>query len=242
MERNKTEQPFVVCHMLASLDGKIDGAFFAAPQTALALKVYGELRGFYSCQATLYGTTTMLGGYADRKVSPFPANGKGLPKEDWVNPAGKEMGNFIIAVDPAGELAYSGSTLEKKGRPAAHVIEMLTQQASPAYLAYLQERGVSYLFAGKERLDCALLLQKLYRQFGIDKLMLAGGGIVNGSFLAEGLVDEFSLVVAPVADGGSGVASFAQADFLPHWPPAAFHLKSAQTPQPDVLWLCYTKA
>lgn len=179
----------MVCHMLASLDGKIDGAFFAAPQTALALKVYGELRGFYGCQATLYGTTTMLGGYADRKVSPFPANGKGLPKEDWVNPAGKEMGNFIIAVDPAGELAYSGSTLEKKGRPAAHVIEMLTQQASPAYLAYLQERGVSYLFAGKERLDCALLLQKLYRQFGIDKLMLAGGGIVNGSFLAEGLVD-----------------------------------------------------
>ena len=232
----------MVCHMLASLDGKIDGAFFAAPQTALALKVYGELRGFYGCQATLYGTTTMLGGYADRKVSPFPANGKGLPKEDWVNPAGKEMGNFIIAVDPAGELAYSGSTLEKKGRPAAHVIEMLTQQASPAYLAYLQERGVSYLFAGKERLDCALLLQKLYRQFGIDKLMLAGGGIVNGSFLAEGLVDEFSLVVAPVADGGSGVASFAQADFLPHWSPAAFHLKSAQTPQPDVLWLCYTKA
>ena len=41
-----------------------------------------------------------------------------------MNPAGKEMGNFIIAVDPAGELAYSGSTLEKKGRPAAHVIEM----------------------------------------------------------------------------------------------------------------------
>ena len=71
--------------------------------------------------------------------------------------------------------------------------------------------------------------------------MLAGGGIVNGSFLAAGLVDEFSLVVAPVADGGSGVASFAQADFLLHWPPAAFHLKSAQTPQPDVLWLRYTR-
>ena len=25
------ERPFVVCHMLASLDGKIDGAFFGAP-------------------------------------------------------------------------------------------------------------------------------------------------------------------------------------------------------------------
>ena len=73
------ERPFVVCHMLASLDGKIDGAFFGAPQTAPALQVYGELRGFYSCQATLYGTITMLGGYADGKVSPLSANGKGLP-------------------------------------------------------------------------------------------------------------------------------------------------------------------
>ena len=65
------ERPFVVCHMLASLDGKIDGAFFGAPQTAPALQVYGELRGFYGCQATLYGTTTMLGGYADGKVLRF---------------------------------------------------------------------------------------------------------------------------------------------------------------------------
>ena len=27
------ERPFVACHMLASLDGKIDGAFFGAPVT-----------------------------------------------------------------------------------------------------------------------------------------------------------------------------------------------------------------
>ena len=235
------DRPFVVCHMLTSLDGKIDGTFFDAPQTVPAFQVYGELRRFYGCQATLYGTTTMLGGYADGKVSPLSANGEGPLQEDWVNPAGKEMGNFIIAVDPAGELAYSSPTLEKKGRPAAHIIEALTLQASPAYLTYLQERGVSYLFVGKERLDCDLLLQKLYRQFGIDKLMLAGGGIVNGSFLAASLVDEFSLVVAPVADGGSGAASFTQADFLPYWPPAAFHLKSAETPVSDVLWLRYTR-
>ena len=29
------DRPFVVCHMLASLDGKIDGAFFGAPETAI---------------------------------------------------------------------------------------------------------------------------------------------------------------------------------------------------------------
>ena len=166
-------------------------------------------------------------------------------REDQLSPRDRSL-ITVSALMASGildtSLLHHIQRAKANGVTATEMSEALTQQASPAYLAYLQERGVSYLFAGKERLDCALLLQKLYRQFGIDKLMLAGGGIVNGSFLAEGLVDEFSLVVAPVADGGSGVASFAQADFLPHWPPAAFHLKSAQTPQPDVLWLCYTKA
>ena len=234
------ERPFVVCHMLASLDGKIDGAFFGAPEAAPALKAYGELRNFYGCQATLYGTTTMLGGYADGRVGALSAGNVLPPKKDWVNPTVKALGNFIVSVNPVGELAFSSSTIEKKGRPTAHVIEALTEQASPAYLAYLQERGVSYLFAGEERLDCALLLQKLYRLFGIDKLMLAGGGIVNWSFASEGLVDEFSLVIAPVADSGSGVSCFEQAPFLPAAAPVPFHLKSAETPVQDVLWLRYT--
>lgn len=136
------ERPFVVCHMLASLDGKIDGEFFGLPQAAQAIKTYGELRSFYGCQATLYGTTTMLGGYSDGKAGKLPPAESNPPRADWVNPAGKTMGNFIVAVDPKGELAYSAPTIEKKGRPAAHVIEVLTQQASSDYLAYLQGLGV----------------------------------------------------------------------------------------------------
>ena len=151
------------------------------------------------------------------------------------------MGNFIVAVDPQGQLAYSGLSIEKKGRPAAHVIEALTEQAPPEYLAYLQRQGISYVTAGKGRLDCALLLQKLYSLFGVEKLMVAGGGIVNWSFASEGLVDEFSLVIAPVADGGSGVSCFEQASFLSAAAPVPFHLKSAETPERDVLWLRYTR-
>lgn len=124
---------------------------------------------------------------------------------------------------------------------AAHVIEALTEQVAPEYLSYLQNQGVSYLFAGEKRLNCTLLLEKLHRLFGINKLMLAGGGIVNGSFLAENLVDELSLVIAPVADGGNGVSSFTQVDFLPSWPPTAFHLKEVQTVVPNVLWVRYTR-
>ena len=231
---------FTVCQMLASLDGKIDGAFFSAPETAPALKAYGELRGFYNCQATLYGTTTMLGGYADGKA-PVPASADhSVPKADWVSEEGRALGNFIVSVDPAGELGFSSGVLEKKGRPAAHVIEALTGMVSPAYLAYLRERGVSYVIAGDRRLDCTLLLQKLQDLFGMDRLMIAGGGVTNWSFLQEGLIDEVSLVVAPVADGGTAAVSiFEQAAFLPPHGPVAFTLREAKVLDGNGLWLRY---
>lgn len=56
------EKPYVICHMLTSLDGKIDGAYFDADECVPALKAYGELRSDFGCQATLYGTMTMQGG------------------------------------------------------------------------------------------------------------------------------------------------------------------------------------
>lgn len=241
MEENKKNRPFVVCHMLTSLDGKIDGAFFGAAEAASALQAYGELRNFYRCQAVLYGTTTMLGGFADGKVSASLPEDTSILKEDWINGKGKAMGNFIVSMDPKGELAFSSHCLEKKGRPAAHVIEALTDQATPQYLAYLRKQGVSYLFAGKERLDCTVLLEKLGKEFGITRLMVAGGGVTNWSLLQERLIDELSLVIAPVADGGTeSVSIFERAEFLPPCSPAAFTLKECKALDGGGLWLRYS--
>lgn len=220
---------FVVCHMMASLDGKIDGAFFGAAEAAPALKAYGDLRDFYGCQATLYGTTTMLGGYADGKVEHLSPVPNPLLKEDWINGEGRDMGNFIVSVDPKGELAFSSHISERKGRKPAHIIEALTEQASPEYLSYLRKQEVSYVFAGKEVLDCGLLLQKLRNLFGIERLMVAGGGVVNWSFLSAGLVDEVSLVIAPVADGSTtAVSIFEQAPFLPGHSPVGLTLQQSK--------------
>lgn len=38
--------------------------------------------------------------------------------------------------------------------------------------------------------------------------MLAGGGLINGALLDAGCVDELSVVVAPVIDGGDGAVLF----------------------------------
>ncbi len=234
------ERPFVVCHMFTSLDRKIDGDFFGAQAAAPALAEYGSLRGFYGCEATLYGTTTMLGGFADGPAPALPEEDQSFPVLDYVNLSGREKGNFIVSIDPKGVLGFHSNILEKKGRPAAHIIEVLTEQVSPAYLGYLRQLGISYLFAGKGALDCGLVLRKLKKLFHIERLLIAGGGTVNWSFLQEGLIDELSLVIAPVADGGTdSVSIFERADFLPPHEPVAFRLMEAKPIAGDGLWLRY---
>lgn len=234
------DRPYVICHMLASLDGKIDGTFFSAPETAPGLRQFAKARTFYDCQATLYGTTTMQGGYADGRLAAPPTSDVFYPQTDYVAPS--EVASYIVSLDPDGVLAFSGKYLEKKNRPKAHVIEVLTQRVAPAYLAYLRRLDISYIFAGEERLDCKLLLEKLHRLFGISRLMVSGGGLTNWSFVQEDLVDEVSLVLVPMADGDRAAASvFEKAYFLPPRAPAAFTLKAVEPVEGDTLWLRYLR-
>lgn len=231
-------RPFVVCHMLSSLDGKIDGAFFAAPECKPASTEYGAIRGFYGCQATLYGTTTMAGSYSDGYAGELPGATISYPKEDYIAPS--DVTNYIVSLDPEGVLGWQSNYIEKKGRLKAHVIEILTERVSEDYLGYLRSFDISYLFAGKDQLDLALLLQKLKRYYPIERLMIAGGGIVNWSFLQAGLIDELSLVLAPIADGSNtAVSIFEQSVFSPGGKPVAFALKEIKQIDGNTLWLRY---
>ena len=95
------------------------------------------------------------------------------------------------------------------------------------------------LFRSKEQLDAALLLHKLKQKFSIERLMIAGG-MINWTFLQAGLIDEVSVVVAPMADGGrTAVSAFEKADFLPWHKPVAFTLKEVKQLPEEVLWLRY---
>lgn len=230
-------RPYVVCHMLTSLDGKISGDFMQAPETAAALRAYGALRGTLDCQATLYGTTTMLGGYADGEVL-LPAQVPPMAHEDFITEAARAADQLIIALDPEGKLGYRSPVIEKKGRAPAVVVEALTDQAAPAYLHYLRSLGVSHLFCGARTIDVPLLLEKLYTAFGIRRLMLAGGGVTNGAFLQADCIDALSLVVAPVTSGEAhGLSVFECAHPLAQ----GFAMQEVQTLEDNVLWLRYLR-
>ena len=68
-------------------------------------------------------------------------------------------------------------------------------------------KEISFTFAGKDGHDIKKALKSLYSDFGIKNVLLCGGGILNGSFLKLGLIDELYLVLYPGIDGLSGVKS-----------------------------------
>lgn len=230
-------RPYVICHMLTSVNGKIDGEFMSVPECADAFAEYGNLRNEFDCSATLYDTT-MLDGFSNGLAENIPSCRIKIPREDFQAP--NDIKNYIVSVDPKGILGFATGYIEKKNRPKAHVVEVLLETVSDDYLTYLQKIGVSYIFAGKDNLDCGLMLEKLYKLFGIKRLLAAGGGLMNWSLVQENLIDELSIVIAPAADGASTTSTiFEKADFLSDREPAVFQIKDIRKIG-DTVHLLYT--
>jgi len=107
-------------------------------------------------------------------------------------------------------------------------------------LAHLQRIGLSYIFAGKDKVDLRVALEKLRSVFGIEKLLLEGGGNINGSFLNEGLIDEYHQLLLPMVDGRRDVVGVFEIDEEVRKAPCTLmKLKRVKQLENDVLWLTY---
>jgi 2,5-diamino-6-(ribosylamino)-4(3H)-pyrimidinone 5'-phosphate reductase len=153
-----------------------------------------------------------------------------MARTDFV--ARSDAASYAIALDPSGKLAWKSGAIDDD-----HVITILTQAVSDDYLAFLRSKGVSYLFGGQTEVNLKRVLEKLRAQFGIEKLLLEGGGKINGSFLAADLVDEVSVLVAPIADASVGTPSLF--DAVKAGPARALKLIAFEKRAPDILWIRY---
>lgn len=231
------KRPEVIIHILSALDGKIIGPFMGTPSARAAGGEYAVIRSAYHADAWLYGTVTTKEFTDDRKPDMDPKE-ICTDQEDYVAQNQAEL--YYVSVDALGEIGWESGTFHKAGRPDSHVIEVLTGQAPAAYRAYLRKRGVSYILAGEDSLDCRIACEKLYRLFGIRTMLICGGGTVNWTFLQQGVVDEISLVLTPAADGSSdSVTVFERSPLLRESRPAQFHLKRLERLEEDAVWLVY---
>lgn len=236
-ENKEMKKPYVICHILSALDGKITGAFMCTEPAQIGAGEYARIRNEYHADAWLYGTVTtkeFTGG-----AVPVLEGGKKVPEGDFVADANAEV--YYVSVDINGEIGWESGVLHKAGRPDSHVIEVLTEKTPMAYKAYLRKKGVSYIVAGQDILDCQMVMEKLSQLFKINKVLICGGGTVNWTFLESGMVDELSLLIAPVTDGNPDTVSvFEKHPLLPEHAPVTFHLKNIEKLKEDNIHLVYT--
>ena len=188
----KKQRPYVICHMTPSIDGKIVATNWASIRIVSA--EYERTAETLHADGWIIGRISME-PYAGK--SRVPRAKRRIPRRDFIADAAAP--SYAIAIDPSGKLTWRSNVIDD-----AHVITVLSQRVSDDYLAFLQSRGVSYLFGGRAGIDLRRVLAKLRTAFGIRRLLLEGGGKINGSFLAAGLIDELSILIAPVADGSVG--------------------------------------
>lgn len=231
-------RPYIVCHMLTALDGKITGPFMRTRAVDGASAEYERTNASYHPQAWLCGRVTTDENFTHYRKPALDEHATAAPEGDYVAVADAPM--HYVSVDPSGRIGWETNTLRYEKRPPAHVIEVLTEKASAAYRAFLRRLKISYIVAGKDQLDCRLTAEKLKALFKIETLMVSGGRFINWSFLQAGLVDELSLVLAPVADGENDtVTLFEKSSYLPDHAPVAFALKAIEKGQGDSVWLRY---
>lgn len=65
--------------------------------------------------------------------------------------------------------------------------------------------------------------------------------LVIGTYDENGNPDAMNAAWGGLYDADKVVLCLTQVDFLPSWPPTAFHLKEVQTVVPNVLWVRYTR-
>jgi 2,5-diamino-6-(ribosylamino)-4(3H)-pyrimidinone 5'-phosphate reductase len=225
-------RPYVICHMCTSIDGKILGERWGRlPRVGDSAKLFETTAASFGIGAWLVGNTTMK-EFAGRPTRLPVARGP-VERKDYLADAGARR--FAIGADAKGVLRFQEPEVN-----GDHIVVLVSERVSNAYLAHLRAAGVSYLFCGREHVDVRQAMRKIRRRLGLRKLMLEGGGAFNGSALAAGEIDEISQVIVPIADGGTGIASMFD---IPGPPPrmaaARLRLLQHRTLPGGFIWLRY---
>jgi riboflavin biosynthesis pyrimidine reductase len=200
-------RPYIICHMGTSIDGRLHPSRFTRPAAGVSAEA---LRGHYEA---VHDRFEAEGWIVGRKTMAEMAKGNErtvavdapLAREPYL---GRRSGrNLAVAIDPSGRVHYG-----KDNVGGDHVVAILGEQVSDAYLAEVREDGASYIFAGSKGEDLPSAMAQLGSVFGVKTLLLEGGGRINGAFLKHRLIDEFSTLIFPAVDGLAGAQTIVDYD------------------------------
>lgn len=221
-------KPFIVCHMMMSVDGRID--------CGMTEKLKGTDE-YYETLDSLNAPTTVSGRVTGKMELAEPGE---FSASDWT-PIGKEgfskktdAEGYDVVTDTMGSLLWRDDS--EYDRP--HVI-LCCERVPKEYLAYLDSRNISWIACGKERIDLKRAVGILEKEFGIERIAVVGGGHIDGGFLEAGLIDEISILIGPGIDGREGMPAVFDGRPMDR-DPVALELKDVQRLDDGALWIRYS--
>lgn len=222
------KKPYIVCHMMTSLDGRID--------CAMTEQLPG-VQEYYQILEALQAPTTVSGRVTAQLEMALPGDFQAKDS----TPVGKEAFSrktdapgYEVVADTHGKLLWPDAGQEEKP-----LLILTSEQVPQEYLTYLDGRNISWLATGKERIDLARATEILATEFGVERMAVVGGSAINTSFLDAGLLDEVSILVGAGIDGRGGMP--AVFDGLPMARPMIpLRLTDVQRFDSGTVWLQYS--
>lgn len=219
--------PYIVCHMMSSVDGRIDCAMTEAIENS---DVYYDALERLKFDAVLEGRVSRQMHYA--LPEPFQAGDKtpiGREQYHIAHPAD----HYDIAVDTHGSLTWPDSA------SADNLLVITDQECPREYHDYLTANGISWIACGEAGIGLSRAMEILGDRFGVKRLGVVGGGHINGAFLKAGLLDEVSLMIGGGIDGRAGMAAVFDG-IEPHtYPPTLLTLTDVER-MGNTVWLRHT--
>lgn len=230
------DRPDFICHMMQTLDGKIASGIPGEEIIMDFFDLYTETEAKLAAKVWMFGRKTAA---AFAEPTTELAQEASADESDFI--VGKDVDTFAVVIDTQGLLRWNKNFIHLSSQTAEfHLITIVTKQTPKTYLGYLKSKDISYLVCGEEETDLVAAAKKLKTLFGIEKVLLEGGGSFNGSMMAAGLVDELSLLLLPrVLNRKAAPALFDQD--TSELQPTDYQLQSSTPLEKGVLWLRYSR-
>lgn len=217
-------RPYVMLANIISLDGCTTG--FPAN-----IGLYYGLVGQLGYDGHLFGSNTLI-------TSGAPADPPDVPPAPPVQPTAGDTRPLGIAVDSRGRVRIWGA-MRSEGYWRSFV-SLCSKQTPADHRAYLQSQSVEAVEVGEERVDLPAALELLGERYGVRRILVDSGGILNSVLLRAGLVDEVHLLMSPHLVGNESAGAFYRS--LPGFPPAEtipLRFDGLSQEAEDIVWLRY---
>lgn len=226
MKGEDNMKPYIICHMMTSVDGRID--------CAMTENLPG-VQEYYATLEALQAPSRVSGRVTAELEMALP----GSFTSSVSTPLGKEASSkkqaaagYEIVMDTKGTLLWEAAEEEQP------LVIVTSEQVSKEYLAYLDSKNISWIACGRRQINLVRACDILAQEFAVKRLAVVGGGHINAGFLAAGLLDEVSVLIGAGIDGRGGMA--AVFDGLPMSSAVTqLQLLKVQQFASDAVWLRY---